>query len=74
MPLFSSNPEAISALYHHLPPDLPGPPSPETLQRVIRSAQPTLYFQVTDCSLCKLVPRNSEGQYPVLTKDFALGF
>ncbi|XP_006462710.1 hypothetical protein AGABI2DRAFT_193814 [Agaricus bisporus var. bisporus H97] len=38
-PLFSSHPELLPALYHHLPPDLPIPPSPETLQRVISSPQ-----------------------------------
>ncbi|KAF5360659.1 hypothetical protein D9756_004757 [Leucocoprinus leucothites] len=36
-PLFTSHPELISTLFPHLPPDLPMPPSAETLQRVISS-------------------------------------
>jgi len=36
-PLFSSHPELIPTLFPHLPSDLPLPPSPETLQRVISS-------------------------------------
>jgi len=35
-PLLTSRPELVSTLFPHLPPDLPVPPSVETLQRVIR--------------------------------------
>jgi len=35
-PLLTSRPEIVSMLLPHLPPDLPVPPSAETLQRVIR--------------------------------------
>ncbi|KAJ7069887.1 adhesion regulating molecule [Mycena amicta] len=38
-PLFASHPELISTLFPHLPPDLPVPPSPEALQRIINSPQ-----------------------------------
>ncbi|KAF8895409.1 proteasome complex subunit Rpn13 ubiquitin receptor-domain-containing protein [Infundibulicybe gibba] len=38
-PLFTSHPELISTLFPHLPPDLPVPPSPEVLQRIISSPQ-----------------------------------
>ena len=38
-PLFTSHPELIPALFPHLPPDLPMPPSPEVLQRVVGSPQ-----------------------------------
>ncbi|PPQ89668.1 hypothetical protein CVT25_013855 [Psilocybe cyanescens] len=38
-PLFSSHPELIPALFPHLPPDLPMPPSVEVLQRIIHSPQ-----------------------------------
>jgi hypothetical protein len=38
-PLFNSHPELISALFPHLPPDLPVPPSAEVLQRIIHSPQ-----------------------------------
>ncbi|KAF4577121.1 hypothetical protein EYR36_005108 [Pleurotus pulmonarius] len=38
-PLFTSHPELIPALFPHLPPDLPIPPSTEVLERVIRSPQ-----------------------------------
>jgi len=38
-PLFTSHPELISTLFPHLPPDLPTPPSPETLQQIIASPQ-----------------------------------
>jgi len=37
--LFSSHPELIPALFPHLPPDLPTPPSVEVLQRIINSLQ-----------------------------------
>jgi len=38
-PLFSSHPALIAALFPHLPPDLPIPPSAEALQRIINSPQ-----------------------------------
>ncbi|KAF7978479.1 hypothetical protein HWV62_45611 [Athelia sp. TMB] len=38
-PLFTSHPELIAALFPHLPPDLPTPPSAEALQRIINSPQ-----------------------------------
>ena len=38
-PLFASRPELVSALFPHLPPDLPSPPSVETLERVVSSPQ-----------------------------------
>jgi len=38
-PLFTSHPELIPALFPHLPPDLPTPPSAEVLQRIINSPQ-----------------------------------
>ncbi|KAF8158332.1 proteasome complex subunit Rpn13 ubiquitin receptor-domain-containing protein [Crassisporium funariophilum] len=38
-PLFNSHPELISALFPHLPPDLPLPPSAEVLQRIVHSPQ-----------------------------------
>ncbi|THH10460.1 hypothetical protein EW145_g1311 [Phellinidium pouzarii] len=38
-PLFTNHPDLISALFPHLPPDLPMPPSEEVLQRVIASPQ-----------------------------------
>ena len=38
-PLFTSRPELASALFPHLPPDLPSPPSVETLERVVTSPQ-----------------------------------
>nr|GAT58772.1 adhesion regulating molecule [Mycena chlorophos] len=38
-PLFTSHPELIPTLFPHLPPDLPVPPSPEALQRIINSPQ-----------------------------------
>ena len=38
-PLFTSHPDLIPALFPHLPPDLPTPPSPEALQRIINSPQ-----------------------------------
>lgn len=37
-PLFS-NPRLLSAVFPHLPPDLPVPPSAENIQRVIESPQ-----------------------------------
>jgi len=38
-PLFNNHPELIPALFPHLPPDLPVPPSAEVLQRIIHSPQ-----------------------------------
>ncbi|TFK73569.1 adhesion regulating molecule [Pluteus cervinus] len=38
-PLFTDHPELIPALFPHLPPDLPGPPSAEALQRIVSSPQ-----------------------------------
>jgi len=38
-PLFISHPDLIPALFPHLPPDLPMPPSPEILQRIINAPQ-----------------------------------
>jgi len=38
-PLFTSHPSLIPALFPHLPPDLPTPPSPEVIQRIISSTQ-----------------------------------
>ncbi|PFH53947.1 hypothetical protein AMATHDRAFT_136103 [Amanita thiersii Skay4041] len=38
-PLFTSHPELIPSLFPHLPPDLPVPPSPEALQRIVSSPQ-----------------------------------
>lgn len=37
-PLFTSHPSLIPTLFPHLPPDLPMPPSPEVVQRIIRYA------------------------------------
>jgi len=37
--LFATHPEVIQALFPHLPPDLPTPPSQETLERIIASPQ-----------------------------------
>ncbi|KAF8650142.1 hypothetical protein AX16_005377 [Volvariella volvacea WC 439] len=39
LPLFENHPELIPALFPHLPPDLPVPPSAEALQRIIHSPQ-----------------------------------
>ncbi|EIN12753.1 adhesion regulating molecule [Punctularia strigosozonata HHB-11173 SS5] len=38
-PLFTTHPALVEALYPHLPPDLPSPPSPEVLQQIIASPQ-----------------------------------
>lgn len=38
-PLFNTHPELVRALFPHLPPDLPVPPSPEALQQIIASPQ-----------------------------------
>lgn len=38
-PLFAAHPDLIPALFPHLPPDLPTPPSAESLQRIINSPQ-----------------------------------
>ncbi|KAF8964214.1 proteasome complex subunit Rpn13 ubiquitin receptor-domain-containing protein [Flammula alnicola] len=38
-PLFDSHPELIPALFPHLPPDLPVPPSAEVLYQIIHSPQ-----------------------------------
>lgn len=38
-PLFTTHPSLIPALFPHLPPDLPTPPTPEAVQRVITSPQ-----------------------------------
>ncbi|KAG6844254.1 hypothetical protein H0H87_008426 [Tephrocybe sp. NHM501043] len=38
-PLFTGHPELIPALFPHLPPDLPMPPSAEVLGRIINSPQ-----------------------------------
>lgn len=38
-PLFSSHPELIQTLFPHLPPDLPSPPTPQTIQQIISSPQ-----------------------------------
>jgi len=38
-PLFTSHPDLIPTLFPHLPPDLPMPPSPEVVQRIISSPQ-----------------------------------
>ncbi|KDR82733.1 hypothetical protein GALMADRAFT_238237 [Galerina marginata CBS 339.88] len=38
-PVFNNHPELIPALFPHLPPDLPVPPSAEVLQRIIHSPQ-----------------------------------
>ncbi|KAG6866298.1 hypothetical protein C0991_006394 [Blastosporella zonata] len=38
-PLFNTHPELIPALFPHLPPDLPMPPSAEVLGRIINSPQ-----------------------------------
>ncbi|KAK0201645.1 adhesion regulating molecule [Desarmillaria ectypa] len=38
-PLFITYPSLIPALFPHLPPDLPTPPTPEAVQRVISSPQ-----------------------------------
>ncbi|EMD39835.1 hypothetical protein CERSUDRAFT_112101 [Gelatoporia subvermispora B] len=37
--LFATHPEVISAIFPHLPPDLPTPPSQETLEQIIASPQ-----------------------------------
>ncbi|EPQ54619.1 adhesion regulating molecule [Gloeophyllum trabeum ATCC 11539] len=39
LPLFTSHPDLIPALFPHLPPDLPTPPSAEVLQQIITSPQ-----------------------------------
>ncbi|TFK52410.1 adhesion regulating molecule [Heliocybe sulcata] len=39
LPLFRSHPDLVSSLFPHLPPDLPTPPSQETLQQIISSPQ-----------------------------------
>ncbi|KAI8969614.1 proteasome complex subunit Rpn13 ubiquitin receptor-domain-containing protein [Trametes punicea] len=38
-PLFATRPELAHALFPHLPPDLPSPPTVETLERVVTSPQ-----------------------------------
>ncbi|KAH6912538.1 proteasome complex subunit Rpn13 ubiquitin receptor-domain-containing protein [Coprinopsis sp. MPI-PUGE-AT-0042] len=38
-PLFDNHPDLVSTLFPHLPSDLPVPPSPEVLQRVVNSPQ-----------------------------------
>lgn len=38
-PLFDNHPELVTTLFPHLPSDLPVPPSPEVLQRVVNSPQ-----------------------------------
>ena len=38
-PLFASRPELVQSLFPHLPPDLPSPPSVETLERIVQSPQ-----------------------------------
>ncbi|KAI0648040.1 proteasome complex subunit Rpn13 ubiquitin receptor-domain-containing protein [Trametes meyenii] len=38
-PLFTARPELAQALFPHLPPDLPSPPTVETLERVVSSPQ-----------------------------------
>jgi len=38
-PLFNSHPDLISAIFPHLPPDLPVTPSADVLQRIVRSPQ-----------------------------------
>ncbi|PIL22509.1 hypothetical protein GSI_15198 [Ganoderma sinense ZZ0214-1] len=38
-PLFASHPELVQSLFPHLPPDLPHPPTAETLQQVVASPQ-----------------------------------
>ncbi len=35
-PLFTTHPELIRALFPHLPPDLPVPPSAEAIQQIVR--------------------------------------
>ncbi|OCH91231.1 adhesion regulating molecule [Obba rivulosa] len=37
--LFATHPEVIQAIFPHLPPDLPTPPSQETLEQIIASPQ-----------------------------------
>ncbi|KAH8825412.1 adhesion regulating molecule [Flagelloscypha sp. PMI_526] len=39
VPLFADHPDLIPALFPHLPPDLPVPPSPHVLQQIINSPQ-----------------------------------
>ncbi|KAI0699282.1 adhesion regulating molecule [Cerioporus squamosus] len=38
-PLFASHPELVQSLFPHLPPDLPSPPSVETLEQIVQSPQ-----------------------------------
>lgn len=38
-PLFASHPELAQSLFPHLPPDLPSPPTAETLEQVVASPQ-----------------------------------
>ncbi|KAI0822317.1 proteasome complex subunit Rpn13 ubiquitin receptor-domain-containing protein [Trametes gibbosa] len=38
-PLFTTRPELAQALFPHLPPDLPSPPTVDTLERVVSSPQ-----------------------------------
>lgn len=46
-PLFNSHPELIPALFPHLPPDLPVPPSADALQRIIQYV-PFNYFRALE--------------------------
>jgi len=39
LPLFNGHPDLVPALFPHLPPDLPVPPSENVLQRIIHSPQ-----------------------------------
>lgn len=36
LPLFNDHPDLVPALFPHLPPDLPFPPSEQVLQRIIQ--------------------------------------
>ena len=36
LPLFNDHPDLVPALFPHLPPDLPVPPSEQVLQRIIQ--------------------------------------
>jgi len=38
-PLFTEHPELVPALFPHLPPDLPTPPSAEAIQQIVASPQ-----------------------------------
>jgi hypothetical protein len=50
IPLFTSHPEMVKALFPHLPPDLPVPPSEDALRRIIQQVKYVMYSLVTNCA------------------------